>query len=506
MGEQQQPVIRVHNLTKRFGSVVANRAISLEIGKNEILSIIGENGAGKSTFCKMLTGLYCVDEGQIYLDGQEVRFRNPTESLSAGISMVYQERNLVGMLSVAQNICLGFEPKKRGFLDEATCKRKAMEIRDRLGIRIPVDVVVETLGAGEKQLVEIMRALHNEPKVLILDEPTASLGEGEIGPFLNFIGRLKQEQDISIIFISHKIEEVFQISDRIAVFTDGECTLFDHIENVTQEQCIQAMLRKDKIKPIVVKDKNFDAAKTVLKIGNTYYDDKDHQLDLEIKSGEVAGLYGLVGAGRTEFAEMLYGMRPAKNRCYQFNGEEITNEKTPTMIEKGMIMTPEIRQNGIFTSFSITENIGYLFFRKLLSGFGGFIKSRKTHVFAERVVKKNGVKYNSVDQSIAELSGGNIQKIIIGRSVEIENFTLLILDEPTTGMDIGAKNDVHLKIRLLADNENKSIMFISSELEELMRVCDNIYVFANGNIVDRFGRKRFDKVRILETAIRGRAL
>lgn len=248
----KQAVLEVKGLTKYFGDVAANKDISLSLDKHEILAIVGENGAGKSTFCKMLTGIYHPDKGSIAVEGEEVRFQTPADSISRGISMVYQERNLVGMLTGAQNICLGHEPCRSGLIDGKGLNSLAEQIKHDLGLNVDLNTPVEQMGAGEQQLIEIMRALRTNPKILILDEPTASLGQGEIEPFLQFIQRIKSEREIAIIFISHKFEEVYEIADKIAVFTDGQNVLFAPSNELTQEMCIDAMLRQDKIKPLII--------------------------------------------------------------------------------------------------------------------------------------------------------------------------------------------------------------------------------------------------------------
>lgn len=505
-----EAILRFEGATKRFGSFIAVDHVDFEVHNKEIVSIIGENGAGKSTFCKMLTGVYSIDDGDMYFEGKKVNFRNTTESMKAGISMVYQERNLVGMLTGAQNICLGNEPGK-GLLSEKEAYERAVEIRDRLHLKIPLDVPVEELGAGEQQLIEIMRAFYNRPKVLILDEPTASLGEGEVEPFLNFVKEVREAMDIAIIFISHKIEELFAISDRIAVLTDGKNTLTDRVENLTQVQVIMAMLRTGKsYGRVPVLEKDFSKLPVVLDVKKAFYDGKDHALDFQVHQGEVVGFYGLVGSGRTECAEMLYGLRKA-DRSYRFNGQEIGKCTTRMMIGKGMVMTPEKRANGMFKALSLIDNICNLFLKKGLAGKGaGIVKRGRSRAFADKVLSENDVKYNSASQAISSLSGGNIQKIIIGRSIAVENISLLILDEPTNGIDVGAKFEIYQKVRQLTDNEDESkrigVLFISSEIDELLNVCDKIYVFADGNIIQGFDRNEFQKQDILSVAVRGKRI
>lgn len=500
-------ILEFKGATKRFGNFVAVDNVDFCVCNKEVVSIIGENGAGKSTLCKMLTGLYSIDGGELYLDGERLEFKNTTESMKAGIGMVYQERNLVGMLTGAQNICLGNEPGKVGIISEKEAYERAIEIRDKLNLKIPLDVPVETLGAGEQQLIEIMRAFYNQPKVLILDEPTASLGEGEVEPFFAFINDIKESMEIAIIFISHKIEELFAISDRIVVLADGKNTLTDKIENLTQDKVIRSMLRSGKsYGKISVPEKDFDSLPVILKIEEAVYDGKKHKLNFEVRKGEVVGFYGLVGSGRTECVEMLYGLRTSE-KSFEFNGKTFTKTSTGEMINHGMIVTPEKRANGMFKSLSLVDNICNLFMDDLSSKYLNTVNRKKSRLFSNKILKDSDVKYNDMMQPISSLSGGNIQKIIIGRSVAIENIKLIIMDEPTNGIDIGAKFEIYQRVRALTDNgdveKRIGVLFISSELEELLNVCDRIYVFAEGNIVEGFKRDEFDKEQILSVAVKG---
>lgn len=493
-------VLKIEHLTKRFTGIVANDDISLEIGRKEIHALCGENGAGKSTFCKMLTGVYHPDEGRIFVNGEEKRFASPSESLKAGIGMVYQERNLVGFLTGAQNICLGNEPLHGGLIDEKSILKNAEEIREQLGIDINLNVPVNTLGAGGQQIIEIIRALYRKPSVLILDEPTASLGEGEVEPFLNFICDLKNRMGLSIIFISHKIDELFKIADTITILTEGKVILTSPTQKLTKQECINAMIRSDRIQKIDVPEKNFSKAKEVLKTDTISFENKEHKIPMTIHEGEAVGFYGLVGSGRTECMEAIAGIRLSDKLGFTFNGKTVEKTDSIEMIRNGLILTPEKRQNGAFRGLSLVENVSNLFIDKLSDKFG-FFNFKEAYQLAEKVLKKNKVKYADVNQSIVELSGGNIQKVIIGRSIEIDNLKLLIMDEPTAGMDLGAKSEIYKSIRYLVDEENKSVIFISSELDELITCCDKICVFAQGDIVSEFARKNFDRNAILTTAI-----
>lgn len=500
MENRNTEVLRVESLTKQFVGLIANDSIDLQVRKHEIHALCGENGAGKSTFCKMLTGVYHPDGGAIYVNGKQVNFQTPAESLAAGISMVYQERNLVGHLTGAQNICLGHEPKKGPLVDEKEIRRKAEEIRSKLGIDVPLDVPVDELGAGLQQIIEIIRAFYDNPSVLILDEPTASLGEGEVEPFLQFVKSLRDDLDMAILFISHKLEEVYEISDTITVFADGKKILTAPASELSRDDCVKAMIREGRQKTVNVPNKDFSNAAKVLEVGDIVYGGKTHHVPMTIQAGQAVGFYGLVGSGRTETMEAIGGIRLSEHMDVTFDGEKINQTEPVQMIQRGFILTPEKRINGAFPGLSLEDNICNLYVDKL-SNKAGFMLFSKMREFANNVLKKNEVKYTNVEQNIIELSGGNIQKIIIGRSIELDNLKLLVLDEPTAGMDLGAKSEVYVRIRHLVDDENKSVIFISSELDELLTTCDKLYVFYDGNIVAEYKRSEFNKEKILSNAI-----
>lgn len=498
--EQDNIILEIKNLTKRFPGTIAVNKANMDIRKNEVHAIIGENGAGKSTICKMLTGLYTPDEGSITFMGKDVSFKSTGDAMRMGINMVYQERNLISHLTGAQNIMLCNEPRRGILMDEKKIRKMAKEIGRKIGLDVPLDVPVSKLTAGVQQSIEILRAFTTNPKLLILDEPTASLGESEIVPFLNFIKEVKQTANISVIFISHKLDEVFAVADRISVFTEGVKVMTVRTEDTTKLDCIKAMLKNGNPEPIVVR-KTIEKPKTILKVGKATYDGKEHKLNFYVNEGEVVGFYGLVGAGRTECAQALFGLKKIYNADVEFNGEKIKRFTSFDMIRRGMAMTPEIRKAGMFRDYSLTDNIAIMFMEKFVNKLH-LVDNRKKKAFALQVLRNNRVKYANPNQKISSLSGGNIQKIIIGRSIASDNTKLLILDEPTNGLDLGAKHDVYIKARTLAEENGKGVVFISSEIDEILSVCNRVYVFAFGNIVQEFVREEFNKERILEAAFR----
>lgn len=498
------PLLSIKDLTKRFTGITAVDHVNFDIGKNEIHALIGENGAGKSTLCKMLTAAYHIDEGHIEINGSTMDFKGPADSMKAGINMVYQERNLIGYLNAAQNICLGTENMKGPIVEQKAVMERADSVKKHLGVDIPLNTPVEKLGAGAQQLVEIMRATSTQPKILILDEPTASLGEGEIEPFLKFVKKLTTDLNISVIYITHKLEEIFAIADKVTVMADGKRTMTANISEITEEECVRAMIRGNKIKEIVIPSMDYERCEQnkILEVEELTYDGQVHNVKFHVNKGEVVGFYGLVGSGRTETMEVISGIRLCNQKKFTFDGEVITSGDSFKMIQKGMILTPELRKNGIFPSLNLVENICTLFVKKFSTKIG-IIRNKEGRRFTENVLKKNGTKYRSKNQLISDLSGGNMQKIIIGRSVEVENLKLLTVDEPTAGLDLGAKSEIYLKIRFLADNLGKSVVFISSELEELIKVCNRMYIFYEGNVVKELRREDFDRETILGYALGG---
>lgn len=501
MAGNTEIVLETRGLYKAFPGTIATNNVSFDVHRQEVHAIIGENGAGKSTLCKLLTGLYQPDRGEIIFMGNQVGFKTTTEAMASGINMVYQERNLIPHLTGAQNIMLGNEVIKMGvILDEKGIRDTACKIRDALGIDIPLDIPVGNLSAGVQQSIEIVRAFSTNPKLLILDEPTASLGEKEIKPFLNFITKIKKSMDISIIFISHKLDEVFQVADRITVFTEGVRVMTVNKSGTSKEECICAMLKNGNVEPIEIKDKP-ENSPTILKVGDCTYDGAKHRLDFHVDAGEVVGFYGLVGSGRTECANAIFGISPIDEGDVELNGRKMEAITTHGMIKNGLIMTPEARAHGMFKTYSLIDNIEILFLNKFSNRFG-IVRDKEAYEFSSGVLETNGVRYSSKEQIISQLSGGNIQKIIIGRSIAVENCSLIILDEPTNGLDLGAKHDVYLKARDLAEEHQKGVIFITSEIDELFSVCNRVYVFAFGNIVEEFARKQFDRQKILEAAFR----
>jgi len=495
------PYLEVKNLTKVFPGVIAVDNVTLRIYSGEVHAIIGENGAGKSTFCNMVTGVYKPTKGEIYCFGKKADFSHPSEALKAGISMVYQERNLIPFLTGAQNICLGNEPNKFSIIDEDKVYSLAEKVRRLLGIDIPLNIPVERLTVGVQQMIEIIRAFYYNPKILLLDEPTASLGEGEVEPFLNFIQQVTNEINISVIFISHKIDEVFKIADRISVFTEGKNVFSKAKSETNRNECVKAMLKKE-IKDVIQVNSISKEKEPILEVGQCEYDGRIHNLNFKVHRGEVVGMYGLVGSGRTECVEAIYGIRPTQKSDIKLDGKKIVNQHPFNMLQKGVVLVPEYKSHALFNGFSLKENMSILFMKNISSSFG-LINKKEEKKLAYKLVDDGNVKYANIEQGINSLSGGNKQRAIIARSLGLPEVNLIIMDEPTKGIDMGAKNEIYILVRKLTEKDNKAVLVISSELPELLNISDRMYIFYNGNIVREFKRDKFDRTRILECALGG---
>lgn len=496
-----EAVLMLRGITKTFGGVVALSDTDFDVRKGEVHAICGENGAGKSTLCNIVTGIYQPTEGEMYWNGKQVRIFHPSEALTMGIAMVYQERNLIPSLTGAQNICLGRESVRLGIIDEHRSTEMANILRERVGAKVPLDIPVSELGASQRQMIEILRALSHEPELLILDEPTASLDREDIQCLFDVINRIKKEGK-AVVFISHKLDEVFSISDRISVFRDGKKISTNDASKIDKHMCIKQMINREMTDQYPsVRACRRDVLLEAEGVSDGF---EIKGVTMNIHRGEVVGGYGLVGAGRTEFAEILCGLRPMKDGKIRFQGESLEENESPSQrIDKGIFLIPEDRRRkGLFSSFSIRENASIVLLKDLI-GILDIVKRSEEKRRVNDILnsKKLRVVYNHMEQGIEELSGGNKQKVIIGRWLSMKGLNLLIMDEPTQGIDVGAKREIYNLMRELVEKEGIGILCISSELPELIGICDRIYVFRDGTISAEFERGEFDQEEILACAL-----
>ncbi len=484
----QDTILEMKNITKEFPSVKALSDVSLTLRRGTVHALMGENGAGKSTLMKCLFGIYSADYGQIFLDGKEVRFKNPAEALENGVAMVHQELNQAQVRSIMDNIWLGRYPSTLGFVKEGVMYKRTKEILSALDIDTDPRTVMSTMSVSERQMVEIAKAVSYNSKVIVLDEPTSSLNDREVERLFKVIEKLKGE-GCGIIYISHKMEEILRISDDITVMRDGKLIDTKPASELDMDKIIKLMVGRELTERFPQKTNK--VGDTVLRVKNMsarYSNIRD--VSFEVRAGEIVGVAGLGGAGRTELLETLYGIRARKSGTIELDGKEISNKTPKESIKAGFAMlTEERRSTGIFGILNITENTVISSLKKYRFA-GVFLSDKKMSADTDKCISAMRIKTPSRSTKIRTLSGGNQQKVILGRWLLTEP-EILLLDEPTRGIDVGAKYEIYQLIIELA-SKGKSVMMVSSEMPELLGVCDRILVMSGGRLAGEVHRKDFD--------------
>jgi methyl-galactoside transport system ATP-binding protein len=470
-------LLEMHDLTKKFPGVLALQNVTLRVKAGTVHALMGENGAGKSTLMKCLFGIYSMDGGRILLDGQEVSFSNSKQALENGVSMVHQELNLVRQQNVMDNIWLGRFPKKGIFIDEKKMYEDTSAIFKDLDINIDPRSKVSTLSVSEMQMLEIAKAVSYRSKIIVMDEPTSSLTEKEVDHLFRIIRKL-QSDNIAIIYISHKMEEILKISDEVTIMRDGKSIATKEANELTTDEIIKLMVGRDLSQRFP--EKINEPKEVILKVSNLTASTQPSfsNVSFELRKGEILGIAGLVGSKRTEVVESLFGMRALQTGSIELHGKMIQNDSPQSAIKNGFaLVTEERRTTGIFPELSISFNsiIANLPRYKTKSG---FLSNRKVYDDTQWVIDSMKVKTPHQKTAIGSLSGGNQQKVIIGRWL-LTNPEILLLDEPTRGIDVGAKFEIYQLINELAA-QGKGIIMISSEMPELLGVTDRILVMSNG--------------------------
>ncbi|OYD77527.1 UNVERIFIED_ORG: monosaccharide ABC transporter ATP-binding protein (CUT2 family) [Burkholderia sp. CF145] len=473
-------ILKLDNITKSFPGVKALQGIHLDIARGEIHALLGENGAGKSTLMKILSGIYQPDDGTIVIDGQERHFTNYHDAVAAGVGIVFQEFSLIPYLNAVENMFLGRELRNRlGMLDRTKMRRAASEIFGRLGVAIDLSVPIRELSVAQQQFVEIGKALSLNARILILDEPTATLTPAEAEHLFTIMRDLKQ-QGVAMIFISHHLEEIFEVCDRITVLRDGQYVGMTDVATTDVSRLVEMMVGR-KIensfppKPTLPAD-----AKAVLEV-NALQLHKDGPTNrFTLRKGEILGFAGLVGSGRTETALAVIGADAAHVKDIRINGAAANLSDPADALKSGIGILPESRKTeGLITSFSIKQNISINNLGKYRTG-RFFIDHRSEAKATADIMKRVGVKAPTMHTEVATLSGGNQQKVVIARWLN-HHTNILIFDEPTRGIDVGAKAEIYLLMRELTAR-GYSIIMISSELPEIVGMCDRVAVFRQGRI------------------------
>ncbi|MDD7593168.1 MAG: sugar ABC transporter ATP-binding protein [Peptoniphilaceae bacterium] len=471
-----EEILRMTGIGKSFGPVRALHDVELELRSGEVMALLGENGAGKSTLMKILTGVYSLDEGSITYFGQDVNFKTPKEAQAAGIAIVHQELSMMQDLTVAQNIFLGRESMNGPFINDAAMNREAKKIFDALHISLNPAAVVRDIPVGMQQMSEIARAISEDAKVIIFDEPTTSLTDDEIEQLFKIIRQLKAE-GIGIIYISHRMDEIGKITDRITVLRDGGYVGTVNTKDTTREDLIKMMVGR--VVYVEPKEHSLVAADApvVLEVKHLTSGDRVKDVSFTLHRGEVLGFAGLMGAGRTETARAIFGADPIDAGEIYINGEKVDIKNTEDAVTHGIgYLSEDRRIDGMITDFSIQNNIAIVSIDSFIKGL--LIDDGEIQKAAEDFVGALNIKCASTEQAAKTLSGGNQQKVVIAKWL-MRDSDILIFDEPTKGIDVGAKSEIYSIIQKLAD-AGKAVIMISSEMEEILRMSDRILVMAEG--------------------------
>jgi rhamnose transport system ATP-binding protein len=496
-------MLALDGVSKRFGGVQALAGVHLELQAGQVLALLGENGAGKSTAVKIMTGVYEPDAGSVRVRGVAQRFADTGQARAHGIAAVYQDAPSFDELSVAENMFMGQWVSRslvaRGarpgaWLDWAAMRRRARASLESLEADLDVDAPLGALSLAQKHLVAIARALAHEARVLILDEPTASLSSREVADLHRIVRRLAAD-GVAILFISHKLDEVLAVADRYTVFRDGRHVAEGAIAEVDEATLVRAMVGRS-IERVFPKAQAV-IGRAVLEVRELGNGSDFEGVSFDLHAGEVLGFYGLVGAGRTELVEALFGLGAPSHGSASLDGRAVGRSPRES-IASGLVLVPEDRQhNGVFGALSIRDNLALPSLARL--GRGPFVDVASEQALAQQIAERLAIKHASLDQSVGELSGGNQQKVVIGKWLATEP-RVIILDEPTQGVDVGAKAAVHEFIGELV-GRGLAVLLVSSELPEVMGVSDRIAVMREGRLVCIVPRAQFDAAAIVSAAL-----
>ncbi|WP_215800862.1 sugar ABC transporter ATP-binding protein [Pantoea dispersa] len=487
--------LEAEGISKFFPGVKALDNVSLRIKPGSVHALMGENGAGKSTLMKCLIGMYRPDKGTIRIKGEPVQFLDTMDALRSGISMIHQELNLVPYMTVAENIWLGREPMKYGFVDHGKLNQQTQELLNKLNIRLKADRLVGELSIASQQMVEIAKAVSWNSDIVIMDEPTSALTETEVAHLFTIIRDLRA-QGKAIIYISHKMDEIFAITDEISIFRDGTWVGSNSTTAFTRQSLITQMVGRELTQ--LFPKFNSAIGEEVLTVRNLTCKDRFTDVSFSVRKGEILGVAGLVGAGRSEVMESLFGMESFDSGEVLIDGVPVKIDSPSTAIEKGMaFLTEDRKKSGLFLVLSVLENMSIVNMPDYI-GKSGFVSHMKMAQDCMEQIRKLNIKTPTMDQIINNLSGGNQQKVLIARWL-LAQPKILILDEPTRGIDVGAKAEIYRLISELA-NRGVAIIMVSSELPEILGMSDRVMVMHGGRITGILDKEEADQETILSLA------
>ena len=484
-----EPLLQLSGINKYFPGVHALKDVQFDVRKGEVHALLGENGAGKSTLIKIISGVYKPDAGHISLNGQSVNFNNPREAQNGGIATIYQELGLYPELSVAENIFMGHAPMKDWKLfktvDWETMERRAQELLGELNIyNLDVRAKVGTLNVGNRQRVEIAKALSLDAQILIMDEPTAALTESDVAQLFSIV-RLLRERGVSIIYISHRLIEVFELADRVTVLRDGEYISTQDVKNTSESELISMMVGRT-IDNLFPKQKS-EIGEVVLEVRNLQRPPLTNNISFKVHAGEIVGLAGLVGSGRSETAQVIFGVLPAESGEIYINNKQVQIHHPSQAVKHGIGYVPEDRgHQGLVKEMTIRENTSMAVLDTVSTN--TFINRAKEAILANRSIQQLSIRATGTEQIVNKLSGGNQQKVVVSKWLASDP-KILIMDEPTRGVDVGAKSEIHRLMSQLVAEQGLAILMISSELPEILGMSDRILVMRDGHLVGEFTRE-----------------
>ena len=490
--EHEEIVLEAKNITKRFPGVLALSDVSFRLVKGKVHALMGENGAGKSTLMKIIAGIYQADEGEVYLHGEKVVFHTPRQALDHGISMIHQELSPILDMTIAENLFLGKEFCKGKFIDYKEMNQKASELLQRIGVDLPPQKLMKELSVSQMQMVEIAKALSYEAEIIIMDEPSATITDREIASLFKIIRNLKREGRC-IVYITHKMDEVFRIADEITVFRDGNYIGTYDSQEIDENQLVVKMVDRE-LTEIFPKRSN-QPSDVILKVEHLSQEGVFEDISFELRRGEILGFSGLMGSGRTEVMNALFGITQPTAGEISVKGEKFEKPSPRRSIARGIgYVTEDRKGNGLVLEMSVYDNTILPSLDKL-SNRAGAIKSRQAMKTALDFKEKLKIKTPSMQQPVKQLSGGNQQKIVLAKWL-LQDPDILIFDEPTRGIDVGAKTEIYKLIAKLAE-EGKGIIFISSEMPEILGMSDRVIVFYEGRKKGELSKEEATQEKIM---------
>jgi erythritol transport system ATP-binding protein len=500
-------VLKAENITKVFPGTVALDDVNFNVYHGKVNVLVGENGAGKSTLMKIIAGVETATSGRLLLDGKEIKVRSPLDATRYGIGIIYQEMNLFPNLNVTENIFMAHELVKGVIVDKDSQREKTRELIERLQQPIDPDSLVGDLRLGHQQIVEIVKALAQEMRILIMDEPTSALSAAEVDILFEVIGELK-EHGVSIIYISHKLDELMQIGDYVTILRDGHLRAERPMAEVDMSWIIEKMVGTDRVSSFFLREHTQEIGEELLKVedmtlarpGIGYA--VDH-VSFSLRKGEILGIYGMMGSGRSELLECLAGLRPDARGKIWLDGQKVKGNSVKECINMGMVLIPEDRQrDGLVQSMSVANNMLLASLRKYLNGF--YLSSRKEKENVDTLIKNLSLKVSDPKQIITSLSGGNQQKVVVAKGL-LTDPKILMMDEPTRGIDVGAKSEIFEIMGRLA-TEGYGVLFVSSELKEILAMSDRILVMSDGLITGEFTREEATEEALVAASAIGHEL